>query len=402
MSKLQYQSIEASPIAPANDADDARAMPLESTPFESTNANSLAGRYLRQFWHPVFVSREVTSARAMPLRIMGEGLVLYRGESGELHLLEERCAHRGALLSIGKVEDNCLRCRYHGWKYDAQGQCVEQPMERKSFAQKVKLRSYPVREYLGLVWAYLGDGPPPAAPRWPQLEGGSSKLHLATSEFRPFNFFADLENVLDDAHLAFVHSRSIYHDGESGGRLPQLSATETDYGLLHEARFDTGRVKQDMLIMPNCVYFKSGASSVRGLDALLWTVPVDDTSHKIFFTLKPVGDRQVASVIKVMGRHLLSQLVRRFSRGALASNQEEVAAVLSGKKRFEDLPADGLLEDHVVLAAQGVRHNRASERLGSSDVAIILLRKLWTRELTALDEGRPLTVFAFPEGLRPT
>jgi 5,5'-dehydrodivanillate O-demethylase len=370
--------------------------------FEKTDVGTVAGRYLRKFWHPIFVSSELAAGRTAPVRVMGENFVLYRGESGAPHLLDSQCAHRKVLLSIGRVEKDCLRCRYHGWKYDSNGQCVEQPAERKSFAHKVKIGRYPVREYLGLVWAYIGEGEPPPPPRWPTLEGTHLKFRFATSELRPYNYFADLENVLDDSHLGFVHPRSIYHDPDLNGALPTLTAEETEYGLLHQTSFSNGRTKQYMLLMPNCIYFRTSASKVRGFDGLLWIVPVDDVSHKIFFCVTAVDEIPLMVMLRMIGDRVVANLLPRILNRGASPNAEEVKAVLSGKKRFEDVRAEGMLEDHIVLAAQGVSPDRASQWLGTGDVAIILLRKLWTREMNALAEGRALTPFAFPEGLRPT
>src|SRR5947207_358425 len=130
---------------------------------------TLAGRFLRGFWQPVYLADDVRPGRAVPLRILGEDFTLYRGEGGP-HVVAFRCAHRGTQLSTGWVEGDCIRCFYHGWKYDANGQCVEQPAEDPSFPPKVKVPSYPTEEYLGLVFAYLGEGEPPGLPRYPDLE----------------------------------------------------------------------------------------------------------------------------------------------------------------------------------------------------------------------------------------
>src|SRR5713226_7171098 len=108
---------------------------------------------------------------------MSEDFTLYRGQSGTPHLVAFRCAHRGTQLSTGWVEGDCIRCFYHGWKYDGAGQCVEQPAEDSSFPPKVKIVSYPTEEYLGLIFAYLGDAEhgdtgafrPPPLPRYPDF-----------------------------------------------------------------------------------------------------------------------------------------------------------------------------------------------------------------------------------------
>src|SRR4029453_2584574 len=103
-----------------------------------------------------------------------QDFTIYRGEDGTAHVVAPRCAHRGTQLSTGWVEGDCIRCFYHGWKYDGAGQCVEQPAEDAGFAGKVKIESSPTEEYLGLVFAYLGEAQrdatgafrPPPLPRY--------------------------------------------------------------------------------------------------------------------------------------------------------------------------------------------------------------------------------------------
>src|SRR5437660_4493643 len=110
---------------------------------------TLAGRYLRGFWQPIFHAPDLPTGQARPLRVMGEAFTLYRGATGTPYLVDFRCAHRGTQLSAGWVDGECLRCFYHGWTYDGRGQCVEQPAEEPDFAAKVRIRSHPVRDYLG-------------------------------------------------------------------------------------------------------------------------------------------------------------------------------------------------------------------------------------------------------------
>src|SRR4051794_30397899 len=147
--------------------------------FVHTGPDTLAGRYLRRFWQPICCSYELPPKRARPIRIMEQDFTLYRGASGAAHLVGQRCAHRGTQLSLGSVEDDCLRCFYHGWKYQASGQCVEQPAEPKSFAEKIQIPSYPVKEYVGLIFAYLGPGEPPALTCYPALEKDDISLDIA-------------------------------------------------------------------------------------------------------------------------------------------------------------------------------------------------------------------------------
>ena len=126
-----------------------------------TGPETLGGRYMRSFWHPVYRSEDLPAGWAKPIKIMSEDFTLYRGEGGAPHVIAFQCAHRGLQLSVGWVEDDCIRCRYHGWKYDATGQCIEVPTESESTAKTVRIRSYPTVEYLGFIFAYFGAGEPP-------------------------------------------------------------------------------------------------------------------------------------------------------------------------------------------------------------------------------------------------
>lgn len=360
--------------------------------FEHTGPSTPAGRLLRRYWHPVFISDDLKPGQAAPLKVMSQELTLYRGEDGVARILEGRCAHRGLLLSVGKIEGNCVRCRYHGWSFDGSGQCVEQPFERKSFAAKVRIASYPVEEYFGFIWVYLGEPPAPGLPRWPELEQ-YGWFHIV--ELRKWNYFHDLENTVDDVHQLWVHKEGVYQDAGNVGEIPDVTAEETEFGLIQSTTFSNGFVRKLALFMPNTLYFTSGAGMLRGFKSFLWNVPVDDVSHKMFFLLiaahlPPDVGRSVAQGVQA-GRKYLSELT---------PVEEEVQAVLSGKKRWEDIeerPDLVLIEDGIVLLGQGVIPDRSTNRLGSSDAAIALLRKIYAREMAAIGEGRPLTAFKRPE-----
>src|SRR5947207_11273691 len=132
----------------------------------STRPGTPGGKFMRQFWMAVHRSEDLAAGRAKPIRIMSEDFTLYRGESGRAHCVAFRCAHRGTQLSTGWVEGDELRCFYHGWKYGPDGQCVEQPAEPEPFCSRIKIKSYPTQEYLGLIFAYFGEHESPELPRY--------------------------------------------------------------------------------------------------------------------------------------------------------------------------------------------------------------------------------------------
>ena len=170
----------------------------------STRPESLAGRFMRRFWHPIHRAEELRPGDAKPIEIMSERFTLYRGETGTAHVVGFRCPHRGTQLSTGWVEGDCIRCVYHGWLFDGSGQCIEQPAEEKSFASKIRIRNCPTREYLGLIFAYFGDGDAPPFPLYPHMEQ-EGVLEVLSTEVWPCNFFQRIDNNGDTYHVPFVH-----------------------------------------------------------------------------------------------------------------------------------------------------------------------------------------------------
>src|SRR5215204_1896762 len=127
------------------------------------------GDLFRRYWHPVAIVSELSHATpTRHVRILGEDLVLFRDKSGNVGLLADHCSHRGASLLYGRVEERGIACAYHGWLYDTAGNCLECPAEPEGskFHLTVKVRAYPVKEFIGMYWAYLGPLPAPEIPRY--------------------------------------------------------------------------------------------------------------------------------------------------------------------------------------------------------------------------------------------
>src|SRR6266542_2179994 len=122
------------------------------------------GELLRRYWTPAALSVELPpGGPPLAIRLLGEDLVLFRDESGQPGLLALHCSHRGADLSYGRLEDGGLRCLYHGWLYDAQGRCLEQPGEPagSTFHERIRHPAYPCHEVAGVIFVYLGPAEPP-------------------------------------------------------------------------------------------------------------------------------------------------------------------------------------------------------------------------------------------------
>ena len=193
-----------------------------------TGPGTLAGQYLRLFWQPIYRAQDLPAGRAIPIRIMSEDYTLYRGESGQVYLVDADCAHRGTQL-IGRLgRARTIRCRYHGWMYDGSGQCVEQPLEDRPFCERVRIRSYPTQEYLGLIFAYLGEGEPP--PIAPARCGSAGYVEAGAARV--------LALQLHDPYRQRLPPRGVhpYGVGDPHGRAdalrsPNLESEETEYGV---------------------------------------------------------------------------------------------------------------------------------------------------------------------------
>jgi 5,5'-dehydrodivanillate O-demethylase len=364
-----------------------------------TGPGTLAGRYLRLFWHPVLHADALRPGRTRLLRVMSEDFVLYRSQDGTAHLVQPRCPHRGMLLTAGTVEGDGIRCFYHGWKFDGAGQCVEQPAESKPFCEKIELRTYPTREYLGLIFAYLGEGEPPVLPRVPSFEEPDVQTHT-DSYVRPANFFNNLENLADTSHLAYAHAYVTetwdnYADG------PQISVEETSWGLkVIAVRAKSGKRLVAYLGMPNMAHAKGPRNDleVDYREFVAWWVPIDDDRHTQF-TIVAVRNRTKEQFERYFGRQMALRRQRDLDRGALTR------AVLAGETALDEIDPNRVhilfLQDDIAQAGCGLIHERPAEHLGRSDVGVIAARKLWLRELRAFATGEPLTDWRYDPSFEP-
>jgi 5,5'-dehydrodivanillate O-demethylase oxygenase subunit len=368
--------------------------------FVHTGPKSIAGRYLRKFWHPICCSYELHVGQALPIRIMDEDFTLYRGESGAAHLVGPRCAHRGTQLSVGWVEGECIRCFYHGWRYDGSGQCVEQPAEAENFAPKIRIPSYRVKEYIGLIFAYLGEGEPPPLPRYPKLESPDISLDVAGLK-RICNYFNNIDNSLDNAHVRFVHRR--HRDAAQDQVVvgdPTISVEESEWGITRYVKYPDGKDLTFFFGMPNINFINGQVVDpvIKRADVLVFKVPVDDENH-IHFEVRAIalaGER---------GRAWIQE--RREMRAKAERDRPElVRAILAGKLRLSEVDPNRIdfvmIEDEIAQTGQGRIAARSNEHLGRSDRGVFLLRKIWERELRNLAEGRPIKQWIYRPDMMPT
>jgi 5,5'-dehydrodivanillate O-demethylase len=362
-----------------------------------TGRGTPAGAYLRRFWNPIYHSVDLKQGRPVPLTIMNEQFTLYRGESGQAFLVESRCPHRGTQLSSAWVTGDALRCFYHGWKFESDGRCTEQPADESSFCHKVRIKTWPVKEYLGLVFAYLGEGEPPEFPLYPEFSDFEGLVEI-DSYVRRCNYFQNVENALDMSHVAFTHGNNTVAFEKIGlGR--SLQAKESDWGVTYTFTRDDGETRIQQFGMPNIFYMTAlpNDPEIGWQESLFWWVPIDDMSHMQFSIHR----------VPVTGEAAARVHARRQARRSKIdiSHQDACDLILSGRKRMEDFDYERIdlvrLQDDVAQLGQGVFADRSQERMGRADVGVTMIRRLWRREITNLMSGAPLKAWIRSEKIKP-
>jgi 5,5'-dehydrodivanillate O-demethylase len=365
--------------------------------FASIGPGSLAGGLLRTHWQPVYVSDKLRPARPVRLHILGEDFTLYRGASGAAFMVGPRCPHRGLLLSTGRVVGENIECFYHGWTFDGTGQCVAQPCEQKSFAHKIKMPGYPVREYLGLLFAYLGEGEAPEFPTLDLFEGeGFVELR---EEFRPWPVFTQIENSVDETHFNFAHRRTKFDDIGMNKEIPVLTCEETEYGFIRRGQRGNS-VRTGHFFMPNWSLSSIYEHSKGWAEHLVWRVPVDDGTHISFmadFIYKTGAEAEAYKRQRAAARDRLATLEPAMSL---------VERIIAGDMHADDVPTDRpdivMIQDAISCVGQGLAREREDDNLGASDRVVSLVRRLWTREMRAIHEDKPLKQWKVPKDVQTT
>ena len=171
------------------------------------------GNYIRQYWIPSTVPSSLLAAPDCPplrVRLLGENLIAFRTTSGSVGMVANACPHRGASLFFGRNEEEGLRCVYHGWKFDVDGNCVDMPSEpaESNFRSKVKATAYPCREVNGMVWTYMGPREvPPPLPEFEYNTAPEEMVQHPRFVFYDCNWMQSMEGDIDSSHIDYLHSR---------------------------------------------------------------------------------------------------------------------------------------------------------------------------------------------------
>jgi 5,5'-dehydrodivanillate O-demethylase len=374
-----------------------------------TGPDTLGGKYLRQFWHPVARTIDIAPGKVRHIKLLSEDFTLYRGEDGAPHLTVHRCPHRGTQLSVGCVEGNAIRCHYHGWKFDADGTCTERPAEPNG-GGGITIRTYPAHDFLGLVFVYIGDGEVPAFPPFPGFTD-EGIVEPMEAQF-PNSWFQTWENDWDLFHAWWTHRTGEIHGPGGAGRdgmyhqmLNSEQFSETDYGVVRY--MDTpGGTNASVFLMPHTirllipVFNELSRLTGPGLrQTYLIHTPTDDFTHRTYVTqLVPVTGDNVAPYLAGYEK----SLERRRATITPIEASRDIMTTTASIADYKDHPMLVEIEDLIAQSGQGPIADRSAEKLGRSDAGVIFLRRLMARELQAIEEGRPTTAWAYmdqlPEG----
>lgn len=330
------------------------------------------GEVLRRHWHPVAGVDALERNPIRPLRLMGEDLVLYKDLSGQYGLVDRHCAHRRADLSYGFVESDGIRCHYHGWQFNAQGQCVAQPFEEMVDPEarlkcKARIKAYSVRAKAGLLWAYMGPAPAPELPDWEAFHWANGFVQAVFSEV-PCNWLQTQENSIDPVHFEWMHANwSRRLRGHTGGYAPRhlkLAFESFAHGLIYKrVSEDTTEAHPLWTIGRVCLWpngFFLG-------DHFEWRVPVDDeTTLNVTWSFIRVPTEREPYV--------------------QTSIPTWTSPIRNAEGRW--ITSHVINQDIVAWVGQGRIAQRQEEMLGASDRGIAMLRRQLLDDIDAVQAGR--------------
>jgi len=368
-----------------------------------TGPNAPAGDLLRRYWQPVALREEIKNGVPIPVKLLGEDLVLFRDESGQLGLLGLHCSHRCADLSYGRIENGGLRCLYHGWLYDVAGRCIETPGEPANSLLKETIRhtSYPCHEAAGTIFAYLGPDEPPLFPKYHFITAKSSQVYQS-KVYQRCNYLQANEGNIDPVHLSFLHSfkRPIAdRKGDYGAaqasvikdNRPNIEIERTRFGLRIFTRRHMGGGKTYLrvtnYVVPNLSFFAGNDQSYgEGGYTVHWHVPIDDESHWRFefyyHSAKPLDKNGMRARARMgIGEHFLP--LRNAENRYLQDREEMKETSYSG------MGESFVCHDTFAVESPGAIHDRSRESLGTTDIAITAARRIMADAIQKLAKGDP-------------
>ena len=361
-----------------------------------------AGEWFRRYWMVVGTTRDLYDI-PQRVKVLGEELVLFRDQRGELGLIGKHCPHRGASLEYGDIEDGGIRCPYHGWLFNVHGQCLEMPAETRAsnFPRKVRHLSYPVQEQGGLIFAYLGpdQANPPPLPKYKALADSAGQRSLEATRVYDYNWFNFIENGADPVHFSTLH-RADSNDGTwrswffNHKDIPHFDAVETPYGMKVVSRkpgpsADTEYVDEKSFALPSILQIgdtefthfrqpREALSEGSHNAHIMFVTPNDDHSFTLFTVNHYTGSDP------------------EFFQKLSPSRKIEAEAGKQpyDQRKYSPFRGNVRTEDIACQATQPML-DRRKEQLATSDKGVILIRKIILNAIQSVQENHA------PKGVLP-
>ncbi len=343
------------------------------------------GTLLRHYWYPVAFSKDLEGFPVKKVRLLGEDFALYKMANGEYGIIQEACPHRRASLVYGVVEEDGIRCGYHGWCFDTEGNCVDQPAEpdKSTFKNKIQAFAGSAQEMGGMIWAYIGEQPAPELPRFDVfVMDGIRDVGHATL---PCNWLQIMENSVDPHHVEFLHGRYFEFLGNKKGfeapkafqkKHVKVGFDSFEYGILKRRVLEGQSEANDdwavghPLVFPYCMRVGGG-----GIDQMQIRVPIDDTTTWALFYSTHNSDQ---------AGDYPDQGLTDYEYQWRDADGNHIVDYIEG-------------QDVMAWVSQGPITDRSSEHIGKSDIGIVMLRRMFKEALAAVEAGEdPIGVVREP------
>jgi phenylpropionate dioxygenase-like ring-hydroxylating dioxygenase large terminal subunit len=368
-----------------------RAQATADEELTRVGAGTPGGELLRRYWQPVALSKDLGSL-PQQVRILGEELILYRDKRGVPGLLYPRCMHRGSSLLYGKIEDHGIRCCYHGWLFNAEGELLETPCEPDSPARgRVRQPWYPLQEHFGIVFTYMG--PPEHQPVFPvfsiaenlrddeelkafRITTGANGGHPKIAGRADYNWWQMFDNFMDPFHVVSLHSAiNGVQFTANLGILPEVRFERTPDGVIsiQKRKLADGTVHQrvSQVILPNMNGTPGVTDEDLGPAFLGWTVAETDTCFvQYLLTRGRRGENQMGSFARIgmLKDDWGPQHGRPFTEWSLEDHQTWQT-------------------DYVAQKSQGDISLHSEEHLVAGDKGTALMRRLFLEQARRVAQG---------------
>lgn len=368
-----------------------------------------AGQLLRRYWQPVALVDELAGERPVrAVRLMGQDFVLFRDEQGQLGMLDRDCPHRGADLAYGRLENGGLRCPFHGWLFDAKGQCLETPAEpvTSKLCSRIRQSAYSVVERSGIIFAYIGSGEPPAFPEFDCFVAPGTHTFAFKGLFE-CNWLQALEVGIDPAHASYLHRFFEDEDtSESYGKQfrgasadskmpitkvlreydrPTIEVQPVDFGLrlttLRELDAAQTHVRVTNVVFPQAFVIPMSAE----MTISQWHVPVDDENcywYAIFTSFTGPVDKQQMRDQRLELYELPDYTSRKNKR-----NNYGYSVAEQHSQTYTGMGMDINVHDQWAIESQGPIQDRTREHLGTTDKGIVAFRRMLVKAIESTQAG---------------